>query len=395
MSFTGDLEDLPIVDVIQLMHSTRNSGVLHINGKRGESQLVFKKGYIVGASHLDNGIRIGDILVAHGAISEDTLQEALGIQHTPGTPRRPLILTLLDWGMVKEDEAYTALKSLIELTLVEVLTWRKGTFTLEAKDEASADEFKYYPEELEREINVDVQGILMDALRIFDEKMRDGELTLEAEEEESDTASAITADLLGLDDLDQLDRKIPGVYQSLDDTEAAKPKSKPAPPRQVSVVRRLNEFLAILPNLQTQPEIADGVLQFIATIFDRTLTMVVRPAGLFAEKSIGIAQAREEGVAPALGFEVPIGEASLLQQAVKTGTLYCGEIEDAAIKAQLQDKFGAPTDPTILLLPVKRFGRSIFMIYADFGTVAKAEVPVEILEMMTDQVAEALEYAGT
>lgn len=391
MSFTGDLDDLPIVDVIQLMHSTRNSGIMHINGKRGESQLVFKKGYIVGASHLNNGIRIGDILVSHGAISEEVLQESLSIQHTPGTPRRPLIVTLLDWGMVEEQQAYIALKSLIELTLVEVLTWRKGTFTLEAKDEASADEFKYYPEELEREINVDVQSILMDALRIFDEKMRDGELTLEAEEESTD--SAITADLLGLDDLDQLDRKIPGVYQGLDDTEATQQKSKPAPPRQISVVRRLNEFLAILPNLQTLPEIADGVLQFVATIFDRALTMVVRPDGLVAEKSIGIAQVREDGIAPALGFKVLLEESSLLQQAAQSGALYCGST-DAAVKAQLQDKFGAPTDPTILLLPVKRFGRPIFMIYADFGTVAKVEVPVEIMEMMVDQVAEALEYAG-
>ena len=389
MSFTGDLEHLPIVDVIQLMHSTRNSGILHINGKRGESQLVFKNGYIVGASHLNNGIRIGDILVAHGAITEEILQEALGIQHTPGTPRRPLIVTLLEWGMVEEQEAYSALRSLIELTLVEVLTWRKGTFTLEAKDEATADGFKYYPEEIEREINVDVQGILMDALRIFDEKIRDGELVLE--EDEADSIDGITADLLGLDNLDSIDRKIPGVYQGLDDP-GGDVKAKPAPPRQVSVIRRLNEFLAVLPELKTAPEIADGVLQFAATIFDRALTMVVRPDGLVAEKSIGIAQSRDDGIAPALGFEVLLEESSLLQKAAKSGDLYCGPT-DAAVKAQLQDKFGAPTDSTILLLPVKRFGRAIFMIYADFGSVDKVEVPVEILEMMVDQVAESLEYS--
>ncbi len=390
MAFTGDLEDLPIVDVIQLMHSTRNSGILHVNGKRGESQFVFKNGYIVGASHLNNGIRIGDILVAHGAISETVLQEALGIQHTPGTPRRPLIVTLLDWGMVEEQQAYAALKALIELTLVEVLTWRKGTFTLEAKDEVASDEFKYYPDEIEREINVDVQSILMDALCMFDEKMRDGELTLE--EEDAETEVGITADLLGLDDLDNLERKIPGVYQGLEDS-AAKTKAQPAPPRQVSVIRRLNEFLAVLPELKTATEISDGVLQFTATIFDRALTLVVRPSGLFAEKSIGIAQRREEGIAPALGFELSLKESSLLKQSASSGLLYCGPTDDA-VKSQLQDKFGAPTDPTILFLPVKRFGRSIFVVYADFGNEAKAEVPVEILEMMIDQVGEALEYAG-
>ena len=106
-----------------------------------------------------------------------------------------------------------------------------------------------------------------------------------------------------------------------------------------------------------------------------------------------LSQAREDGIAPALGFDVLLEDSSLLLKAAKSGALYCGPA-DAAAKAQLQDKFGAPTDPTILLLPVKRFGRAIFMIYADFGSVGKVDVPVEILEMMVDQVAESLEYAG-
>ena len=41
MSFTGDLEHLPIVDVIQLLHATRKSGILRIGCRKGESQLVF------------------------------------------------------------------------------------------------------------------------------------------------------------------------------------------------------------------------------------------------------------------------------------------------------------------------------------------------------------------
>jgi hypothetical protein len=126
MAFTGDLEDLPLVDVVQLMHSTRNSGILQVNGKRDESQFVFKNGYVVGASHLNNGIRIGDILVEHGAISEAVPQEVLGIQHSPGTPRRPLIVTLLDWGMVEEQQAYAALKVQLELTLVKFSPGVKG-----------------------------------------------------------------------------------------------------------------------------------------------------------------------------------------------------------------------------------------------------------------------------
>ena len=41
MSFDGDLEHLPIVDVIQLLHSTGKSGTLTLKSPKGESQLVF------------------------------------------------------------------------------------------------------------------------------------------------------------------------------------------------------------------------------------------------------------------------------------------------------------------------------------------------------------------
>ena len=78
-----------------------------------------------------------------------------------------------------------------------------------------ADEYRYYPEKMNLEINIDTQSVLMDALRIYDEKMRDGELheddvrrirfgTLPVQEE---TAPTISADDLGLADFDRLERK--------------------------------------------------------------------------------------------------------------------------------------------------------------------------------------------
>lgn len=66
MSFSGDLEHLPIVDVIQLLHTTRKSGTLCVRGRTGESQLVFKDGYIVSANHPNNSIRIGRLLAESG-----------------------------------------------------------------------------------------------------------------------------------------------------------------------------------------------------------------------------------------------------------------------------------------------------------------------------------------
>src|SRR6185369_5347566 len=69
--------------------------------------------------------------------------------------------------------------------------------------------------------------ILMDALRIYDEKMRDGTLSevffssSEGSEEEVSTTGvsdlAITADILGLDAIDTLKKDIPSVFTGLKD----------------------------------------------------------------------------------------------------------------------------------------------------------------------------------
>ena len=176
ISFTGNLEHLPIVDVMQLMHQTRKSGILRVKGRKGESQLVFKGGYIVSANHLNNSIRIGKILVDLNIITPEILDKALQVQGNAGAERKPLIITLIDQGLVNEKDAYKGLEHLIEITVVEILTWKKGSFTLEVLPTSSSD-FRFYPGKLISEINVDAQSVLMDALRIFDEKRRDGELT--------------------------------------------------------------------------------------------------------------------------------------------------------------------------------------------------------------------------
>jgi hypothetical protein len=193
MSFTGELEHLPIVDILQLLHATRKSGILRLAGRKGESQLVLKDGYIVSANHLNSSVRIGKILVDLDIISSETLNLALQVQLRAGNDRKPLIVTLIEMEAVREEDAYKGLERLIELTLVEILTWKKGTFTLEACPATVSDTYRFYPERITSEVSVDTQGILMDTLRVFDEKMRDGELADKDVPEEEEPA--ITGEL--------------------------------------------------------------------------------------------------------------------------------------------------------------------------------------------------------
>ena len=229
MSFTGDLEHLPIVDVIQLIYTTRKSGTLSIKSQKGESQLVFSDGYFVSANHLNNSVRIGQILVDKNFITQALIDQALLEQKKAGAARKPLVATLIEQGAIKREDAYKGLETLIEMTIVEVLTWTSGTFSLDMDKIDMSDEYRYFPEILQQEMLLNAQGLLMDALRIYDEKLRDGtleEIFFSPPEDAGDEMPAsvdgnlfVTADLLGLDALDTLTKKIPDVFIGLKDND--------------------------------------------------------------------------------------------------------------------------------------------------------------------------------
>lgn len=238
MSFTGDLEHLPIVDVIQLLHATKKSGTLSLKSQKGECQLVFADGYIVGANHYNSSLRIGQVLVERQALGEEVLKQIL--QEQRSTPeRRPLIALLIEGGHVSKEAAFKGLQYLIELTIVEVLGWEKGTFTLNVDQVIVSDEYRYFPETFGQELVLSAQNVLMDALRIYDERRRDGiEPEADDTEIEFDLVDApappaaeaqaaeapgleISEDLLGLDELDRIERKIPDVFIGIKEVDPA------------------------------------------------------------------------------------------------------------------------------------------------------------------------------
>jgi hypothetical protein len=174
MSLKGDLKHFPIIDVIQLLHGSRKTGVLRLSSENLESQLVFHGGDLVSANYLNNRVRVGQVLVSAGAITEEQLTQALDIQKNAGDDRKPLVITLLEHNMVDEIAAYNAIESLIEMTIVEVLTWKEGSFSLELAKGDNPNGYHFSGTNFPQRILLNAQGILMESLRIMDEKMRDG-----------------------------------------------------------------------------------------------------------------------------------------------------------------------------------------------------------------------------
>lgn len=224
MAFTGELEHLHIVDIIQLVHTTRKSGIFSVKGARGESRIVFSGGYIVGANHLDNSVRIGTVLVKTGAIAIDDLKQALDATRDAGEDHGPLLATLIQTGRLKQEDALKGLKKLVEITIVELMSWTKGTFTFDTDAVIFSSAGGSSSGDMGPDVVLDAQMVLMDALRVFDERERDRAsgkevpsfealyadvLPGEGVAETAKGPSTITADDLGLADVDRLEKKIP------------------------------------------------------------------------------------------------------------------------------------------------------------------------------------------
>ena len=366
-----------------------------MEGRKGDILVAFNDGYIVGASHYSKGALIGTILLEAGVIDAETLQKALDIQDQAGDDRKPLVATLLENGLADRDAAYRGLESLIELTIVEILTWKKGNFTLQVDEIQICDEFRYFPDNLNQEFTLPTEHILMDALRIFDEKMRDGLLQMEEEQNElseppaetAESTTLLSADDLGLGDLDAVKRKLPAFHEALKD----QPTTSDLLQSKFNAV--LKDTSASLKQVTTLPETAKILLETVAALFPRALTLVTWDTELVAERGIGITTPREEGPGPVMGFKIPLTCGSLFRFILDKGLLFYGKSEDQALKEYLYPIIGAPTDPTLLLLPLKMGKKVIALIYADFGEEPAAEINTVQLEGCAEHAGMAIESA--
>jgi len=80
MSFKGMIEDVAVVDVMQLIRLGGHSGTLSVNSGREEGFVGFERGRIVSAWN-QRSRRLGELLVAAGAIDEGQLVSALEAQN--------------------------------------------------------------------------------------------------------------------------------------------------------------------------------------------------------------------------------------------------------------------------------------------------------------------------
>lgn len=190
MSISGNLEDVSVADVMQFVHLGGRTGTLTIKSGDRRAEVGFHRGRIISAWTPD-AKRLGDLLVDVGLIDEFERLEALARQDRE-VPKVSLGKILVTMGVVTKDELREAIADQIEQTIFDLVTWNSGDFHFALDELRPVDDIAVYPGDILPDINLNTQIVVLEALRIFDEKNRDRAQSQEGESSARDPAEEET-----------------------------------------------------------------------------------------------------------------------------------------------------------------------------------------------------------
>jgi len=169
MSFSGNLDDVTVIDLFQFIRIGARTGTLTLIRGLDHAEVSFHGGAIVSASG-PGSLRLGELLLVADLIDMETLDAALELQ-AHEQPRRNLGRILVDGGLPRED-MYQAVRQQIEEVVRHLVSWRTGSFEFAPDEIKHLDELALQPGEAPV-VQLDTQSVLLEALQLLDESRRD------------------------------------------------------------------------------------------------------------------------------------------------------------------------------------------------------------------------------
>lgn len=169
MSISGSLADIAIVDLLQFVHMSQRSGTLQLERRGEEAHISFHRGRIASAWAAASP-SVANYLLESGKITTSQLERA--DERRRNVPALSLGQALLEDGDVSWQELRDAVAAKVERTIFELVGWNEGTFRLIADEVRADDEISFAPGDVLPDVDIDTQGILLEAVRLFDERNR-------------------------------------------------------------------------------------------------------------------------------------------------------------------------------------------------------------------------------
>lgn len=124
MSLVGNLADLGLGDIFQIVSLSRRSGTLQLETGSESGEIVFLAGKVVAASRAHPAHTVGDVLMQAGIISPAIYQEMLAEQ-TRGVVGQALLVRF----QIDNDAAERAFEQMLTRIVYDMFEWDEGRFS--------------------------------------------------------------------------------------------------------------------------------------------------------------------------------------------------------------------------------------------------------------------------
>ncbi|MEJ2420967.1 MAG: DUF4388 domain-containing protein [Acidobacteriota bacterium] len=161
MSLRGNLNTMPLPDVMQWLAQGRKTGILHVRSADGIGKKVyFKQGDVLSTASSSPREYLGQFLISRGYISEEQLNRAIETQLETGIKLGRILVRV---GIMEEEPLKKMLQLKAEESLFDLFLWDEGEFVFEEKEEIEGD---LVP------VSLDVMSLVMEGIRRKDEWAR-------------------------------------------------------------------------------------------------------------------------------------------------------------------------------------------------------------------------------
>jgi CheY-like chemotaxis protein len=174
MSLVGNLEDLGLGEILQIVSLSRRSGVLSLQSRGREARIIFQNGQVTRASSTTFQQNLGEVLIQKGVIDLSILKRALSIQADEGF-RQLLGALMIERFGVSAEAIEKVVREQIENVVYSLFAWAEGTFEFELQDIAQGDAARLDPVQFMLNQGLNPQYLAMEGSRIIDEKRHRGE----------------------------------------------------------------------------------------------------------------------------------------------------------------------------------------------------------------------------
>ncbi|MBY0400914.1 DUF4388 domain-containing protein [Myxococcota bacterium] len=166
MSLVGNLEDLSLGDLLQIVSLSQKSGVLLLGSSSGSGQIVFRSGLVHAAGIKGRTPDLRSLLSEAGLLDGarfDALENEIG---RPAAVRPELVI---ERAGLDPDRVESAIRKTAEAAIFEMFAWASGEFSFDGLREGAADA----PYACLRG-GINAQYLAMEGMRLRDEQGRDG-----------------------------------------------------------------------------------------------------------------------------------------------------------------------------------------------------------------------------